>query len=50
MAIKSERLGVRVTSNIKKILGEICRNENRSISNLVNMIIEKYLEENRLKG
>ncbi len=50
MAIKSERLGVRVAPDIKKLLDEICISENRTISNLVNMIIEKYLEENIVKG
>lgn len=50
MLIKSERLGVRVTPEMKKSLDEICISENRSISNLVNMIIEKYLDENKIKG
>lgn len=50
MAIKSERLGIRVTPEVKKYLDKICIKENRSISNLVNMIIEKHLEENKIGG
>ena len=46
MAIKLERIGVRVTPHIKNILDEICKKDSRSISNLVNMVIEKYLEKN----
>lgn len=50
MEIKSERLGVKMIPQVKKSLDKICINENRSISNPVNIIIEKHLGENRVEG
>lgn len=46
--IKSERIGARVTVETKKKLDEICKRENRSISNVVGIAIERYLQENKL--
>ena len=42
---KNERIGVRVTSETKKNLEEISKMEKRSISNLVNMAIERLIEK-----
>ena len=43
MTIIVERLGVKVIPDIKNLLDVIYIKENRSISNLVNIIIEKHL-------
>lgn len=43
--IKTERIGARITLETRKALEEICKRENRSMSNLLGMIIADYLQE-----
>lgn len=42
---KSEMIGVKVTPTVKKILEEIATKEDRSISYIVNRLIEEYLKK-----
>lgn len=42
---KSEMIGVKVTPTVKRILEEIAVKEDRSISYIVNRLIEEYLKK-----
>ena len=42
---KSEMIGVKITPSIKKALTEIAEKEDRSISYIVNRLIEEYINK-----
>lgn len=45
MKKKSEMIGFKTTPEIRKALEEIAENEDRSISYIINRILQNYLEK-----
>lgn len=45
---KTTHIQIRATEGLKKRLKNQSKKENRSVSNLITTVMEKYLEENNL--
>jgi predicted DNA-binding protein len=45
--MKTERIGIRITKDLKKKLEVLARKEHRSFSNYVELILVKHIEEKR---
>ena len=43
--MKTERIGIRITKDLKKKLEVLAQNEHRSFSNYVELILIKHIEE-----
>ena len=48
--MKNEKLSLRIKQEIKKILLEKAKNENRTLSNYVNMILENHVKNNKIEA